>query len=160
MKSVITAILLSACPLFADSAATPPVTAPDGKSAPASDTASVSVKITGIKGGKGNIRLAIHNTEASFPKKWDKAMKVVTATIPAGKTDLTLKVDGLKPGTYALIAHHDEDANGEIKRYWVGMPAEGMANSGTKPLMGAPSWKKSAFPVPGTTEVTLTLSYL
>lgn len=163
-RIILAALLTAATPLFAETpAAAPkpatPAPAPAEK-APAPATHAISVKVTGIKNDKGNLRLAIHNSETTFPKQWDKAMKVVTVTIPAGKTEVTIPVDNLKPGSYALLVHHDEDANGEIKRYWVGMPAEGMANSGTKPVMGAPSWKKSAFTVPETSEVTLKLSYL
>lgn len=156
------ALLLSACALAPASIATPPSTAPSTPASAASPAAgtSLTVKITGIKRDQGNIRLAVHNNESGFPKKWEAALKVITVPIPAGKNEVSLQIEDLKPGTYALIAHHDEDANGTIKRYWIGMPAEGMANSGTKPLMGAPSWKKSIINLPETTAVTLTLSYL
>jgi uncharacterized protein (DUF2141 family) len=155
-------LLLGACALAPALIATPPSSAP-ATPAPAASAATatgLTVKITGIKRDQGNLRLAVHNNESGFPKKWEAALKVVTVAIPAGKNEVSLQIDDLKPGTYARIAHHDEDADGTIKRYWIGMPAEGMANSGTKPLMGPPSWKKSVFTLPETTTVTLTLSYL
>lgn len=136
-----------------------PVPAPTPAPVPAPVEHTLVVKVSGIKTDKGNIRLAVHDNETSFPKKWDKALRVVTVPVPAGKTEVTIRVN-LKPGTYALLAHHDEDADGQIKRYLIGMPAEGMVNSGTKPLIGAPAWDKSKFAVPEISEQTLTLRYL
>lgn len=122
--------------------------------------AMLVVKITGIRAAKGVIRVAIHDTEDTFPKKWDKALRVIKVPVPAGKTEVITAFTDLKPGAYAVMAHHDEDADGAINRYLIGMPAEGVINSGVQPTFGAPSWKKSVFTVPETGEISLKLRYL
>ena len=155
--------VIAATAFAAESAPATPA-APVAPAAPAAtapaEGAMLVVKITGITEAKGDIRIALHNTDESFPKKWDKAFRVIKVPVPTGKTEIITAFTGLKPGTYAVIAHHDADSDGQLKRYIIGMPAEGMINSGTQPTFGAPSWKKSSFTVPETKELSLKLRYL
>lgn len=62
------------------------------------------------------------------------------------------------PGTYAVIAAHDENGNGELEPNFLGIPQEGVGTSG-KARKGPPRWKDAKFDVPGTTTISIVMNY-
>lgn len=56
------------------------------------------------------------------------------------------RFDGVPPGTYAVVAYHDENENAELDKNLVGIPKEGYAASrDAHRVLGAPSYADARF---------------
>jgi uncharacterized protein (DUF2141 family) len=81
-------------------------------------------------------------------------------SIPAAKGEARVTFDGLAPGRYALMAYHDENADGKLNLRLGMFPTEGYALSNNPRVMGPPKFADSAFEVAGPeTAATLVLAY-
>jgi len=76
--------------------------------------------------------------------------------IPVTSRTLTLAVDDLPKGDYALKFFHDANNNGKMDKNWMGIPTEafGFSND-AKVFMGPPDLKEMLFPVNGQTTITI-----
>jgi uncharacterized protein (DUF2141 family) len=118
--------------------------------------ASVQVTVQGVRNGHGSVLVALC-TSAEFLRP-HCAWK---ASTPAAAGTVTLRIDGVPPGTYAAQAFHDENGNGRLDRSLLGLPEEGMGFSRDAPMrMGPPRFEDAAFQVaPSGTAVALHLRY-
>jgi uncharacterized protein (DUF2141 family) len=121
------------------------------------DEARLIVTIKEIRDATGNLRVSLYGDAESFRKE-DRALKAVS--IPAAKGEARVTFDGLAPGRYALMAYHDENADGKLNLRLGMFPTEGYALSNNPRVMGPPKFADSAFEVAGPeTETSLTLAY-
>lgn len=90
-----------------------------------SDSVTVTVAVDGAKSTDGQIVVALFATDDGFPRKVKKAAYRASAALDS--TGATVEVPDVEPGRYAVLAFHDENADGEIDTNWVGMPKEGIA---------------------------------
>ena len=69
--------------------------------------------------------------------------------------------EDIPPGTYALVAIHDENMNGKLDTNLLGIPTEGYGFSNdVKALLGAPSFSAASFQYNGETlDLTISLHY-
>ena len=105
----------------------------------------LSVTITGVRSGGGQMRLAIFNNPVDFPS----GRSVVTRNVPAREGDMIVVLEGLAAGTYALALHHDENTNGKMDTSLLGLPQEGYGFSNDAPVfLGAPPFADAAFTLP------------
>ncbi|WP_343330645.1 DUF2141 domain-containing protein [Polaribacter staleyi] len=105
------------------------------------NTASLTVSFSGMKSDKGNLFVALYNTEATFLKK---AYKGEMAEIKNKKTVVIFK--NLPKGVYAISSFHDINDNKKMDTNFIGIPKEpiGMSNN-AKGFMGPPKYKDSKF---------------
>ena len=121
------------------------------------DEARLVVTIKEIRDATGNLRISLYGDADSFRKE-DRALKVVS--LPATKGEARVTFDGIAPGRYALMAYHDENADGKLNLRLGMFPTEGYALSNNPRVMGPPKFADSAFDVTAPeTEASLTLSY-
>jgi uncharacterized protein (DUF2141 family) len=125
-------------------------------SADGTDGVSLTVKVEGVKSTKGNIRAALYSDPKTFRKEAQAVAVIQTAAIPG---EVSLSWRDVKPGKYAVVVYHDEDANGELNRRFGMFPTEGYGLSNNPKVSGPPPFEPSAFEVSGATEITVELHY-
>ena len=84
----------------------------------AASAATVEVRISGVANAKGKVSAAVCD-KARFLKQC-----VYSASAPAQAGSTTVIVKDVPPGTWAVLAYHDENNNGELDRNLIGMPKE------------------------------------
>lgn len=106
---------------------------------------SIVVTIDGLHSNKGNVYVGLYASPAKFlhGKQTDGMIKVKASTGP-----ITVTFDHLKPGTYAVGAFHDENANEHLDTNALGFPSEGFALSNDiRPMFTPPDFYDCAFKV-------------
>lgn len=111
--------------------------------------ATIKVAITNIASGKGQILIALYDTEDSWLKKLYKGAigKIVNGESSSIFTNIPA-------GTYAVSVFHDEDNDGELDTNFLGIPKEDTGSSNNAPAnFGPPKWEDAKFEVKGNTVV-------
>ena len=109
-----------------------------------SSAATVDVHVTNIGAGKGTISVAVCDRER-FLKQCAYYASVPAQVNAAGETVVT--VQGVPPGTWAVLAYQDENANGELDRL-LGIPRENYGFSrDARGSFGPPGFEDAALPV-------------
>lgn len=120
--------------------------------------ARIVVTIDGLHSSKGDVYVALFSKPDEFPDgdHSDQHVKVKAARAP-----VTIVFDHLRPGTYAVGAYHDENANGKFDTNFIGYPVEGYAlSNGIRAIVSRPRFIDCAFAVGrGDTPVTLHIKY-
>lgn len=88
---------------------------------------NVTINITHLRSGKGNVIVQVFNTQQGF-KDSKPIAKFKYAKSSAANGILKVKCK-LKPGTYGLALLDDENSNGKMDNNVIGMPKEGFAFS-------------------------------
>ncbi len=105
--------------------------------------ARLDVELTGVENDHGLVRVAVC-TPATFATKHCP----FSGATPAKPGSVTISVDGIPPGRYALQAYHDEDGNGRLRKGLFGLPAEAIGFSrDARVRLGAPSFEDAAIDV-------------
>ncbi len=112
-------------------------------SAWASEPALV-VNLVGVRNAAGNLRVGVFAEPATFRKE---TRAVVGQQVPARPGTVKVVFADLPPGRYAIMAYHDEDANGELNRQLGMFPSEGYGLSNNPRVIGPPAFADSAFEV-------------
>jgi uncharacterized protein (DUF2141 family) len=120
------------------------------------DGLPLTLKVEGVKNDKGNIRAALYADAKTFRKEAEAVAVVQQAASPG---EVILRWNDLKPGRYAVVVYHDEDANGELNRRFGMFPTEGYGLSNNPKVSGPPPFEPSAFEVSSPTEITIELHY-
>lgn len=110
-------------------------------------TASVTIRISGIEETQGNMSIALYDQAEGFPGK--KGF-VAAADVAVEAEIFQYTFNDLSYGTYAIAVYHDIDKNGELNSNWIGMPKEpyGFSNN-AKGKMGPPDFEDASFEVIG-----------
>ena len=111
--------------------------------------------MNGVDAKGGDMRVQVCTPE-TFLKTCPYRAK---APAKQGVTDVIVK--DVPPGTYAVIAHHDINGNGEVDRTLLGVPKEGVGFSRSPMLiLRAPTFDETSVPVAGAlAEVDITLKF-
>ena len=122
------------------------------------EAARIVVTIDGMHSDKGDVVVALYSKPDAFP---DGDYSDRHATVKASTAPITVIFDHLVPGTYAVGAYHDENANGRFDTNFIGYPAEGYAlSNGIRAIISRPRFVDAAFTVPeGDKEVALHIQY-
>jgi uncharacterized protein (DUF2141 family) len=104
---------------------------------------SLSVEVSNISASKGKIMLALFNRADGFPGNSKNAFAVKET--PAVKGKLTVRFEGLAPGTYAVAVFHDANSDGKLNTNMLGIPKEdyGFSNN-ARPGFRAPTFEEAA----------------
>ncbi|WP_341215682.1 DUF2141 domain-containing protein [uncultured Wocania sp.] len=105
-----------------------------------SEGKTITVTIQNIKNNKGNVVLSLH-TENTFMK--GPGIKNVQSKIVDGKITVTFK--NVEPGTYAIMALHDENENNRMDFEDNGMPKESYGMSNNPMSFGPPEFASAKF---------------
>ncbi len=116
-------------------------------------TATVIVKITGLLSEKGQVKIAMFNS----PATWLGDHPKYNTTIDVDGQAVSWKLNDIPYGDYGIAVFHDENKNGKMDKNFLGIPQEayGFSNN-MRVTFGPPGWDKSKFAVKGpTTEVSI-----
>lgn len=142
-KSILSlAVILAICHLNPLVAQTPAATSSDNAT-----KETLTVSVTGIRNGQGQVFIQLWNAPNGFPRQGEKALKFVAihATKAVNGTVTTTFTD-LAPGTYAVSTLHDENKNGKMDTNSFGIPKEGWAVSNNVVThMHPPSFEQASF---------------
>lgn len=106
--------------------------------------ADLTVAVHEVRNAKGQVKLMLFEREEGFRKE-DKARQVLGLPASAGIVEGVFH--GLMPGRYAVIAYHDENADGKLNLRFGMFPKEGYGLSNNPKLSGPPKFKDAAFDV-------------
>jgi uncharacterized protein (DUF2141 family) len=105
----------------------------------------LTVNITGLKSGEGQVRVALFDSEKTFLQKPFKSGVVAIENFQSH-----WQVKGVSRGFYALAVYHDRNNNGQLDKNLVGIPLEpyGFSNN-ARGVLGPPSFGDARFQVEG-----------
>jgi uncharacterized protein (DUF2141 family) len=108
-------------------------------------SADLTVNVTNLQSGRGQLRCALFSSESGFPM--DAAQARRTA-LPAQAGALQCKFDNLSAGDYAVAVNHDLNDNGKTGTNFLGIPSEpwGVSNN-ARPRMRAPKFAEAKFTI-------------
>jgi uncharacterized protein (DUF2141 family) len=129
-------------------------------SAPAAQKGLIHVELLGLRNQRGHVVCALYASAEGFPKQPEKAIARTTADIAGGRA--VCEFADIEPGTYAVSAFHDENANGKLDTNFLGIPREGVgASNNARGHFGPPRFEAAAVRVSaGRTDLTITMTYL
>ena len=124
--------------------------------AQASASASLTIHVDDVNPKGGVIRLGLYDA-ASYPD--DKAAPAAAADVPAEPGETSVVLHDLKPGTYAIQAYQDINANDKMDTSWIGLPLEPFGFSrDARPHLHKPRFRQVQFTIlPGENVQTLHL---
>ena len=105
------------------------------------DAQCLTLEVHGIAQPKGNLYVAIYDSQENFMKTPVAALRVEV------KADtLRIPCQGLPPGEYALSLYQDVNGNGRLDTGTFGIPQEpyGFSNN-ARGTMGPPSYRQCLF---------------
>jgi uncharacterized protein (DUF2141 family) len=109
-------------------------------------TATLTVRVAGVRNNKGRIALALFRSEAGFPGDSSKAVHTQQAEIDNKTGSAQFVLQGIPYGVYAVSVFHDENMNGKLDKNFVGAPKEGYGVSNNpKKRMGPPPFGEASF---------------
>lgn len=92
---------------------------------------NLTVEVKGIMKVKGNLYLALFNSEESYINNNAFAWKMIKVE----NNTTIIKFDKLKNGVYVVSAFHDENSNGKLDTKIFGIPKEKYGFSNNPPKM-------------------------
>ena len=120
--------------------------------------ADLTVTVTNLRSGDGNVHYAVYDDPDGFPSagRWRTG-----GVVPAANDQVTTVISGLPAGRYALAVYHDENANGSFDQWLFGLPLEGFGFSRDAPArFGPPKFDDAAIDLPETgAEITIRMRY-
>ncbi len=119
---------------------------------------TLNVQVTDVVAQQGEIIIALHSKEASFPDKLKQADYL--ARIAPGNPTHTFK--NIKPRNYAVVVVHDLNSNKFIDKSFIGMPKEpiGLSNFKAIGFNNRPTFKKALVAVTRSGTVSVKLNSL
>jgi len=110
---------------------------------PAADAATLVVELSGVENDHGLVRVAVCTPETFTTKHCP-----FSAAVAARAGAVTVSVEGIPPGRYAVQAYHDEDGNGRVRPGLFGIPAEAIGFSRDAPVrLAAPRFEDAAIAI-------------
>lgn len=116
------------------------------------------VEVVGLRSDNGIVHVALYATPDTFPKR-GRYVKDATVRVTADRAEAVF--ENLAPGSYALAAFHDENANDQFDQGFMGLPLEGFGfSNGAKVFLGPPAFEEAAVRVDATSaDITIRMSY-
>ena len=116
--------------------------------------ASIKVPIQRLSKTSGQLLYSLYASAEGFPDQPKKAFRM--GAVPVHAAQLTLSIESIPAGTYALAVIHDQNGNGKLDKNNLGIPIESVGFSNN--VMGAfgpPKFQRARFNVlPGKNELT------
>lgn len=104
---------------------------------------SILVNVTNFKSSKGQLQLGLYNKAEDFPDK-DRTYDALIVSVEGG--DMSVKMDSIEAGNYALSVHHDENKNDKIDQNFMGVPQEGFGfSNNASGTFGPPPFDNAEF---------------
>ncbi len=128
----------------------------------AADKGNLTITIKKIKNSNGRILVCLFSKPSKFPECTGDVPGVKTLAAKAKKGSVSISVQAMPVGTYAISAAHDQNNDGKIDKHLLfGYPTEGAGMSNyPKPLFGPPKYDTAKFQLTkGTKKVDVVMHY-
>ena len=132
---------------------------PGGKQSIVTGNAPIRINVTNVSTKKGNILVALYNSDKGFPGGKEGAIR--TATGLAQNEKCLIVIDNVVAGNYAVALFHDTNGDSKLNSNFLGIPKEGYGFSNNAAnLFSAPKFKQAAF-IHGNvvTDITIQMKY-
>lgn len=111
----------------------------------ASEPTKLTLSHSGIETRTGAVMVILFDSEDAYN---GKGAPVRATKIPAAASDVTMLIEGLPAGRYAIKSFHDIDGDGKMSTNPFGIPVEPFAfSNNAKGEMGPASWADAAFEI-------------
>ena len=107
--------------------------------------ATLHVTVEGIRNDAQPVRVLLFNTPDTFPDE-EQSYKVQATTATEGTA--VVEFADLAPGTYAIMAYHDENEDNRLNRVLGMWPSEGYGLSLNPIVIGPPTFQETSFELP------------
>ena len=104
----------------------------------------MTVTLSNVEHDRGTVQVALFSDPKTF-RKADQAF--ASSEAPAKAGTVTVVFDRVPAGQYAIMAYHDENANGDLDRRFGMFPTEGYGLSNNPEVIGPPQFEDSQFEV-------------
>lgn len=116
---------------------------------------NLTIHVHNIPSSAGSINVAVYGSEKTF-LTYDGAIKADRVSAHKGK--LTLILEDLPEGEYALAVFHDKNENKKVDTNWLGIPTEKVGFSkGKIGPFGPPRYKDCTFTLISDDEIDIVL---
>lgn len=116
--------------------------------------ATLTVSITDLKNNTGSLTAELYNTKEKFLKASYKAIST-----PIKSNTAIVTFTGIPKGEYTVLVYHDENKNGKLDKYIIGMPKESVAcSNNAKGFMGPPKYDDAKFTVTTDTKINIKMT--
>jgi uncharacterized protein (DUF2141 family) len=116
---------------------------------------AITVSVGRLRSSKGSVGCRLYSLEKGFPRNTEGSIK---KNFPVSGPFTACVFEHVPPGTYALVAIHDENDNDKLDRNFVGMPTEGYGVSNNRTYATkAPVWSECKFSVEASKNRKLTI---
>ncbi len=106
---------------------------------------SIEITVTNLKSNKGQLLFGLYNRAEDFPEK-DRTYAARIVEVESKK--VSVQMDSIEPGSYALSVHHDENSNDKIDQNFAGIPQEGFGfSNNASATFGPPKFDNAKFQV-------------
>ena len=107
----------------------------------AQETFSITVKVENAENNKGQLFMALYNSESTFLNQTYAGKKS-----PIVNNGCEVIFTNIPQGVYAVSIFHDQNDNGKMDSNFMGIPKEdyGCSNN-AKGFMGPPKWEDAKF---------------
>ena len=115
-------------------------------------------EIDGVRNDDGVIHILVFDDAQAFDRsEYTRVFKY--ATLPARAGRMNAKIDGVGPGRYAVMVHHDENGNERLDMDGES-PVEGWAYTGSAGAEAVPTFAAAAFDhTPAASPVPIAMLY-
>jgi uncharacterized protein (DUF2141 family) len=107
---------------------------------------SITVRVEGVEGSEGLLRVSLFQTADGFPERFERAARTASLE-PAGPT-ADVVFDDVTAGDWAVAVLHDENRNEKLDRNFLGIPREGVGASNDAVRLGLPKFERARVQVP------------
>jgi uncharacterized protein (DUF2141 family) len=115
--------------------------------AEAAEAPGIVVVMRGLRSDRGVASAGVYDSAATWTHG---GQEVATCNAPVVGGVSRCRLEGVRPGHYAVAVMHDEDADGEFDTGFLGIPTEGYGFSrDARGTLGAPSFDSAAFEYEG-----------
>ena len=104
----------------------------------------MTVEVENVRTAQGVVGVLVFTTAQGWPEQFSAALWAEATAAHTGGVEITLP--DLPAGDYAVVALHDENANQQLDRNWLGVPVEQWGMSNNPPYrFAAPSFEAARF---------------
>jgi uncharacterized protein (DUF2141 family) len=123
-----------------------PTDAPSARPQQHAAATSITVRVEGVEGSAGLLRISLFRTDEGFPERSELAARTASLE-PAGPT-ADVVFDDVAAGDWAVAVLHDENRNEKLDRNFLGIPKEGVGASNDAVRFGLPEFERARVQVP------------
>jgi uncharacterized protein (DUF2141 family) len=118
---------------------------------------TIEARIVRLRNDRGQVICTLFTPADGFPEKSHKGM---TIAVPIQGGGAICRFKDVQYGSYAIVAFHDENHDGEFNQNWLGMPKEGFGFSNNPGTLRKPVFDDAKFTVDRPLiDVTIRLNY-